>query len=62
MRYEVISEFGIKKFYKIERLRDFLWVYFPKWIHKLTVYRIKKKNGFREVGKFVNSKEVIMFK
>ena len=60
MRYIIQSELGEKRFYKIERLRDFLWIYFPKWLHKLSVYRIRK-NGIWERGKFINDKKIIRF-
>lgn len=60
MKYEVRSEFGIKRFRKIEPLRDWLFQFFPEWLHKLEVFRIKK-SGDREVGQFVKDKRIIIF-
>lgn len=60
MHYEIRSEFGIKRFRKIEPLRDWLFQFSPVWSYKLEVFRIKK-SGDREVGQFVKDKRVIIF-
>lgn len=61
MIYEVTHiEYGRKKFYKIERMRDFVWGFFPYNLNKVRVLRVKK-NGIREVGMFVNDKRVVIF-
>ena len=57
--YIVQSEYGEKKFYKIERMRDFVAQFVPRWQHKLRVYR--KRNGMMYVGKFVDNKKIVVF-
>ena len=37
-------------------MRDFVWQFFPRWLHKLTVIRVRK-NGIRETGQFINDKK-----
>jgi len=60
MKYIVRSEFGKKRFYKIGPLRDFLWQFFPKYLHKLEVYK-KNNDGILEKGQFINDKRVVRF-
>lgn len=53
--YEVYAEGESNhyKFYKYERLLDFVWQFIPRWHYKLRVYKVK--NGLTFVGKFVQN-------
>lgn len=41
IRYEAKSEFGVLKFRKYRRLIEWIIPYWPKWLHKIKVYKIK---------------------
>ena len=48
--YEAVSEFGTKRFFKHSRFMDFMWIYIPKWAHKIRPYKVK--NGIRYLGQY----------
>lgn len=52
VRYEATSEFGVIKFKKYKNLIKFILPYWPKWLHKINVYKIV--NGVTYSGKFID--------
>jgi len=51
--YYVTSELGELKFYKYHKLIEWLIPYWPKWLHKLKVYKDDGKNVY--VGQFIKN-------